>query len=94
MEQGQRLFIKSEVLIMPDLNEFFEWAKQNPRRTVKIEIREGKLDIFVWDFDIAAYSCQRVNSVSEINLEAVAAKEEVSMYERLKAKYEGATVNA
>lgn len=74
-----------------DLNQFVEWAKQNPStRTVDIHINSSTRSDFitVWVYDKALQAGQHVKSVEEINLEDKKSRQERLEYERLKAKFE------
>lgn len=73
-----------------DLNQFVDWVKEKPRRQVTIELnpvnQEEFFNIWVYDYDLM--QGQRVESVSEIDLEARKAEQEMAEYERLKAKFD------
>jgi len=76
-----------------DLNKFLEWAKQGHRSIdIKLVCRHGEITKKkVWVFDYHLLQGQHVESVDEIDIESVTAAREKAEYERLKAKYEGAT---
>lgn len=68
---------------MIDLNQFVEWQNELPyRRSVKIDIRHGNCQIFVWDNKYMAG--QIVNSVEEIDLQNEAIKDRKRKLEELK----------
>lgn len=74
-----------------DLNQFVEWAKQNPKtRTVDIHINSLTHPNFitVWVYDSKLQIGQHVKTVEEIDLVARAAEKEMLEFERLKAKFE------
>lgn len=74
-----------------DLNQFIEWQKDHPRRSVRIEIEnhfmsdKQKVKIWVYDYDLRVG--QFVSDVSGIDLEAKKERDEKKELERLKAKY-------
>jgi hypothetical protein len=80
----------SEVLSVPDLNEFLEWVNQGKNRHVKIDLSTGKdpsITVGEYKESILDYTCQVVKSVSEINLEELAKQRELKELARLKEKY-------
>jgi hypothetical protein len=66
-----------------------KWVKEG-NRSIKIEIGEvGNNEYFsFWAFDYDLMEGQHVNSIEEINIEAVKEKADREKYESLKAKFE------
>lgn len=64
-----------------DLNAFVEWAKKKKSRSVKIVMERGKMNIWVYDYDLMAG--QFCKNVDEIDLDAVKVNDAKTEYEQL-----------
>jgi len=72
---------------MVDLNQFYEWQKQDRYRSVSIEIGNpnDNTHFRVWVYDFRGGG---VNSVEEIDLESKLKEREYERYLSLKQKFE------
>jgi len=75
---------------MVDLNQFYEWQKQDRYRSVSIEIGNpnDNTHFRVWVYDFRLGVGQSVNSVEEIDLESKLKEREYERYLSLKQKFE------
>lgn len=76
-----------------NLDEFISWVNAKPMyRHCEIKIEEnistGKVKTKIWVYDRAIGASQYVQSVSEINLEAIKKQEDRKAYKELKDKSE------
>jgi hypothetical protein len=81
-----------------DLNQFIEWVLQKPdSRSIGIEIGKRErggdsskniVGFKVWAYDDSLQTGQSVQSVAEINLEAIKERQDKAKYAELKARFE------
>lgn len=74
-----------------DLQSYVDWAKTKSSRTAKIVVNEGRLTVWVYDYNLEVglrvVADGKVIAADQIDLEAIKKVDEFRRYKELEKKY-------